>query len=181
MNRKIVKIIFSLFMTAAILCIGFLVFATHQAQGNPDKIPSFGGYKPFTVLTNSMQPKISAGDMIFVEEKKAANIKKGDIITFKISDGKLITHRVVSVTKQGFMTKGDNNNVRDKWLVKPENIIGTAAVIVPKAGNIAKFLASPAGFSIFIILPLLLLVLIEVYQRILKALNRKEDPAVTES
>lgn len=71
-----------------------------------------------------MEPKISAGDMIFVKEKDAADVKEMDIITFRTDDQKVVTHRVVQVTPEGIMTKGDNNNVEDSWKVTSDSLIG---------------------------------------------------------
>jgi signal peptidase I len=167
----------SVLVVLVIGCIGFLLFISYQAQKNTNDIPSIFGYQPLTVLTNSMQSKISAGDMIFVKTTKASDVKVGEIITFKVKDTttKLVTHRVVGVTDSGFLTKGDNNNVQDNWEVKPTDLIGEVRIIIPKAGLIAKFVSSPIGFSIFIILPLLLLILMEVYERVIRFLNKKEN------
>ncbi|WP_051348515.1 signal peptidase I [Peribacillus kribbensis] len=172
MARTLSKAISYVLLVVVIGCIGTLLFIAHQANKNPNKIPTYFGYKPLTVLTNSMQPRINAGDMVLVKEKEGSDVKKGDIITFRISDKKLITHRVYQVTKEGFVTKGDNNNVKDDWVIKPESLLGQVKFILPKAGLIAKFLASPFGFFLFIILPLLLLILIEVYQRTLSFFNK---------
>lgn len=144
---------------------------------NPDEIPSMFGYKPLTVLTNSMQPKIDAGDMIFIQEIPTENIKVGDVITFKETETKLITHRVIEKTNEGFVTKGDNNNVKDQGIVAPKAVVGKLAVTIPKAGYIAKFASSPIGMFLMIIFPLLALAFIEIYERISKFIDRKEGVA----
>lgn len=122
-----------------------------------------------------MQPRINAGDMIFIKDKKTSAVKKGDIITFRLSDENLITHRVVSITDEGYLTKGDNNNVKDDWVVNPDNMLGEVKVIIPKAGYISSFLVSKAGFTIFILLPLLIFFLIEVYQRVYRYIEKQEN------
>jgi signal peptidase I len=166
------------FLTVFILCsIVFLLFSTYQAKKDPMKVPSFFGYKPMTVLTNSMKPEISAGDMILVKEAKTEDIKKGDILTFQTAQKRVVTHRVAEATPQGFITKGDNNNVEDGERAKPANVIGKVAFILPNAGYIAKLISSKLGFSLFVLLPFLLYILIEVYQRISKYLNDKEKTA----
>lgn len=171
------KVVTYLLITLIIGSMGFLLFTTVQAQSNPNQIPSYFGYKPLTVLTNSMEPKIHAGDMILIRNKKASAVKRGDIITFKLSEEKLITHRVESVTTKGFLTKGDHNNVKDDWIVHSANLIGEVKVIIPNAGYITKFLTSKAGFSLFILLPLLLFFLIEVFQIVYRYTERQESKA----
>ena len=48
----------------------------------PNKIADFLGYRPFIVLSGSMETKINIGDLIIVKEVDSKNIKKGDIIAF---------------------------------------------------------------------------------------------------
>ncbi len=170
---KRMKVVTYLLTILLIGSIGFLLFTT-QGKNHPNQIPTYFGYKPLTVLTNSMEPAIKAGDMIFVRAKQASAVKKGDIITFKLSEKKLITHRVVSVTNEGYLTKGDNNNVQDEWVVNPADVIGEVKLIIPYAGYVAKFLTSKAGFALFILLPLLLFFLIEVYQRVYRYIEKQE-------
>ncbi|TMU84099.1 signal peptidase I [Bacillus sp. BHET2] len=181
MKRKMLKMFTYLLSISALCCIVFLLFVTYQAQKDPTKIPSFFGYKPLTVLTNSMEPKISAGDMIFVKEKDATDVKKNEIITFQTADQKVVTHRVVDTTPEGFLTKGDNNNVEDSWKVKPDHLIGEVAVILPNAGFVAKFISSKLGFSIFVLLPFLLFIMMEVFDRVNSHLKRKENTVSTKA
>jgi signal peptidase I len=166
--------------TLIIGSITFLLFATYQSHKNPSEIPSFFGYKPLTVLTNSMVPKISAGDMILLKEKDASLLQEGDVITFQLSDKTLITHRIAKVNEGSFMTKGDNNNVADEWEVKPQDILGQVEHTIPNAGYAAKFVTSKLGFSLFILLPFLLFILIEVYQRVFRYLDKREDTAAND-
>lgn len=147
---------------------------SYQASKNPDEIPSFFGYKSFTVLSNSMQPSFSAGDMVFVKDKPTSEIAVNDVITFKETDQKLITHRVVGQTKQGFVTKGDNNNVEDEEIVKPDDVVGTHAFTIPKAGYVSKFVSSPMGITLLILIPLLGYLLLEIYDLISRFLERRE-------
>lgn len=42
----------------------------------PNKIADFLGYRPFIVLSGSMETKINIGDLIIVKEIDAKNIKK---------------------------------------------------------------------------------------------------------
>ena len=39
-----------------------------KSYTSPDKVPDFLGYKPFIVLSGSMEPSIMTGDMVFVKE-----------------------------------------------------------------------------------------------------------------
>jgi signal peptidase I len=176
-KKKLVKGLMYLLSVVALGCIVFLLFSTYQAKKDPHKIPSIFGYKPMTVLTNSMKPEISAGDIVLVKETKAGDIKKGDILTFQAAGQKVVTHRVAQVTPEGYITKGDNNNVADREKAEPANVLGKVAFILPNAGYIAKFISSKLGFSLFVLLPFLLYILIEVYQRVSKYYSEKDKTA----
>ena len=49
---------------------------------HPDEIPSFFGWKPFIVLSGSMESEIYAGDLAVVKESDS--VKQGDIITYTL-------------------------------------------------------------------------------------------------
>ena len=49
----------------------------------PDMTIKVFQFKPFVVITNSMEPKIDVDDLIFVVNVDPDNLKEGDIITSK--------------------------------------------------------------------------------------------------
>lgn len=69
-------------------------------------------------------PEISIGEIIIIMEKDI--YKVGDIISFYTKQNKKIitTHRIVEENSEGFITKGDFNNIKDEEIVKKENIQG---------------------------------------------------------
>ena len=91
----------------------------------------------------------------------------GDIITF--SDGAFVTtHRIVEETAEGFITRGDYNNVSDPEVVTQEQIRGRVVKIIPKLGSVFLFMRTPLGTMIILIAGLLLLFLPERLGRLLK-------------
>ena len=140
----------------------------------PNKIADFMGYKPFIVLSGSMESNINIGDLVIVKETNVSDIKKEDIIAFR-KDDIVITHRVIdTVEKDGsiyFKTKGDNNNTADEALVSENDLEGKYVFKIAGLGSVLLFFAKPLGMLI-IILVIFLLALI-VY--IIKFKNNKED------
>ncbi|MDO5348481.1 MAG: signal peptidase I [Lachnospiraceae bacterium] len=101
-------------------------------------VPKLAGIWPYMILSSSMEPTIPTGSLVFVntKDKQAAN---GDIVTFSMTNGKdeiTVTHRIVETTDEGFITKGDNNDVNDLKPLTADRIVGTYAASVPYAGYI---------------------------------------------
>lgn len=139
---KAVRTVF-IYVLAAVIIIAALMFA---ASNNPSK--SLFGFRYYSVLTPSMEPAYSVGDMVFVKTGTADSIKVGDVITFNPSEygDAYLTHRVVEVLPdyQGsgitcFRTKGDANDSEDSFLIDEDRVIGTVVFSIPKFGYIVRF------------------------------------------
>ena len=86
--------------------------------------PALGLYRTVTVLSGSMRPTFSPGDVIVVTPEPARDLRAGQVISYHIPvDGRpVVTHRVVRVIEPGdepiVQTKGDANNAVDPWQAK---------------------------------------------------------------
>jgi len=106
----------------------------------------FIGIEPFVVLSGSMEPKIETGSLCFINKKvKYEDIKEDDIIAFKMSDKTLVTHRVVEITDEGFVTKGDANDVNDGAKVTRNNFVGKTVICFPKIGYLISLFQTRNG------------------------------------
>ena len=149
---------------------------------NKDEVPSIGGVMPLIVLTDSMLPEISSGDLIICKDIDAKDVKVGDVISFFDPAGNgssVVTHRVIELVEEDGVTKwrtrGDNNNTEDKVLVPFENLVGIwGGARIPGAGSVAMFLQTTPGLIVCVICPLALLVGYDVLRR------RKYDKAKQE-
>jgi signal peptidase len=102
------------------------------------------------VLSNSMEPVFSKGDIIFVTHNKEPFVI-GEIIVYNIPSKDIpIVHRIIDIwDKDGevkILTKGDNNNVDDKFLyaagqpwLTPNNVQGRVKASVPYIGIVNVF------------------------------------------
>lgn len=63
------------------------------------------------VTTGSMEPTINLGELIVIREKE--KYEENDIVTYLDKDGFLITHRIVNISADKMITKGDSNNLID--------------------------------------------------------------------
>lgn len=75
------------------------------------------------VDSGSMQPSLDPGDgFVVLPPEVAGDVETGDVIVFRaetLHGGGLVTHRVVGVSEQGFITKGDANSFRDQASGEP--------------------------------------------------------------
>lgn len=108
-----------------------------------DKLFEIIGYRSYTVLSGSMEPEFYPGDIAITKHKNKTEIKVNEIVTYRDNDGVIITHRIIEETSEGYITKGDNNNVEDADILTKENIIGEVKFSIPKVGYIMNFLSKP--------------------------------------
>lgn len=73
--------------------------------------------------SNSMAPTIAPNNILIYKKCNSSELDIGDIIIFEKKDT-WIVHRIIGVTYEGFMTKGDNNAYTDNWTVFPNEIRG---------------------------------------------------------
>lgn len=135
---------------------------------NPDEAPDFLGYKPFIVLSGSMEPTINTGDIAIIKKCASEELKEGDIIAFR-SGKSVITHRIIEIKKNeneiNLITKGDNNNSEDRYPIDLEAVEGIFVYRIPKLGNFAMFLQTTLGTVIFISIPFILFIIFDIIQR----------------
>lgn len=112
-------------------------------------VPSVFGYSTLTIATGSMNGKsvmvegqdpveVDIGDLIVIKDFDTYKI--GDVITF-LNEGDTVptTHRIIGVTEDGFITKGDANNVKDTVPVKRECVIGKVVAHYSKLGKVGEW------------------------------------------
>lgn len=126
-----------------------------QANTDKDKVPSVFGYKPFIVLSGSMETDIRVGDLIITREVDPTTLKVGDVIAFRDPEGTVTTHRIIELvacyTDTCFITKGDNNSSQDNQLVELEDVEGIYVTRVPGVGTMLKSLSEPATIIIVVL------------------------------
>ena len=150
---------------------------------NKDQVPSVGGIFPMIILTDSMEPVFSSGDMIICHTIDAEDVKKGDIICFTDPAGNgttTVTHRVTKVTTDdsgslAWETKGDANNTEDSILVPAKNLVGIYKRTISGLGKVAMFMQTTQGLIICVICPILLLIAYDVIRRRIYEKSKKKD------
>lgn len=146
----------------------------------PNEVPSFFGWKPFIVMSGSMETQISVGDIVVVKKTDVNELKKGDIIAFR-NNNIVITHRIDDIIQDEnstkYITKGDNNNTQDKDYVLPEQVEGLFKFKIARLGNLAMFIQTPVGIIVCLSIPIILLLIIQFIdsKKDKKIINQKID------
>lgn len=86
-------------------------------------IPTLWGHKPLVVISGSMEPVLKVGGILYYEKIDVNEFDEGDILVYTTKDH-VISHRIVNITDNGFITKGDVNNSVDGELVNENQILG---------------------------------------------------------
>lgn len=114
----------------------------------------------FTVNTGSMEPTLPVGSVIVTQAVHTISV--GEIISF-ISNGAVVTHRVVDVRQLGsnlaYQTKGDANEHADSGVVFAHSIIGKVRWHIPYVGKLVFFSKTLPGYFLLIVLPALYLLI----------------------
>lgn len=155
--KKVITVL-GLILFIVVITLGITII--YKSYAEPDKIPSVFGWKPFIVLSGSMEDTIMPGDLIFTKEIDALELKEGDVISFRTNKYTVITHRIINIVDEEgeriYYTKGDNNNSVDSEPVRDDQIEGIYRYRIPKLGEIALNLQKPIGIVICITLPLII-------------------------
>lgn len=89
------------------------------------------GFEYAVVVSNSMQPHTSRGDLVILTEPTAPTV--GDVVTFR-RGVTTVLHRLNRRTESGsWKTKGDNNPTADPWRIE------TADIEARAVGRLAGF------------------------------------------
>ncbi|KZZ85088.1 signal peptidase I SipW [Bacillus sp. SJS] len=160
---KAIKKVISTSITALLFIVLLLMIATVVSSKASGGEPQLLGYQMKTVLSGSMEPGIHTGSIIAV--KPGGDMKrfgKNDVITFKMDETTLVTHRIIDVIKSGdqvlYKTKGDNNKTADTDPVLSDNVVAEySGVTIPYLGYFIDFAKSKEGSALLLVLPGILL------------------------
>lgn len=137
--EKIMNIILNTLIIIFSVLLIITIYNNIQTKILKNSYSSFFGYSMFEVQTGSMADTINIGDLILVKYTKSINLN--DIVTYK-HKGEFITHRVIEVYKETYVTKGDFNNAKDDPITQ-EQIVGKVIKIFPNFGIFRKTLLNP--------------------------------------
>ncbi len=146
-------------LTIAVLVavVAWFLVLRPQVLGGP------AGY--ILVSGRSMEPNVHEGSLVVTFRHSEYGV--GDVVAYRIPAGEpaaglLVIHRIVGGSADaGFVTRGDNASGSDIWRPRPDDIVGTAQVVVTGATTALLFMRSPivaasvaAALAVYLVLGL---------------------------
>ncbi|MEU2347634.1 LamG-like jellyroll fold domain-containing protein [Modestobacter sp. NPDC049651] len=99
-------------------------------------VPALLGWQATVVMSGSMEPSISPGDVTVVRPVDSADLHRGQVLLVDDPDspGRLRLHRLVAVEDGGLQLRGDANAAADTALVDPSAVHGVGTLRLPGLG-----------------------------------------------
>jgi signal peptidase len=192
--KKVVSIVVDV-LIVIIFIVSLLVIIANVAR-EKDEEPNLFGYTFSAVQSDSMTPTFKKGDMVIGKmPTKDTEIKVGDIISFYQIENNLRiinTHRVIEVQDVGgskiYYTMGDKVR-KEVHGDKPVNKDSYGADAVAKTddqivavyqsklvgfGSFTDFLRKPLGFILIVALPIVLIIVWQIYKLIALYMESKK-------
>lgn len=120
-------------------------------------VPKILGIKPMMVLSGSMEPYIKTGSIVYTNTNDI-NPEIGDVITYRIMD-EHVTHRVIDMDGEYYITKGDNNDGTDVEPVSLSQISGKVVFSIPYIGYAANWIQTKQGMAfVFIFFTIMMII-----------------------
>lgn len=163
-ENKVLKVIGN-FLYAILCIIVILMLAVVIFQRVTDNKIAIGGYRMFTVITESMLPKYEVGDVLISKECNLDEINIGDDVVYlgkksNLKD-KIITHQVVSKEvhdgEYTFVTKGLANEQNDPE-IKGDQVYGKIVYKVLILSFIGKLIQNIYVFYFLIFVPIAIII-----------------------
>lgn len=141
------KIIVSRILLAILgAALGINVYLINARTLAGNQLPMPFGFGSAVVLSGSMEPTFSTGDLIVVRECESVAVD--DIVVYQ-QGGSLVVHRVIAIDGDTITTQGDANNAADEPIQR--NVIkGEVWFWIPKMGDVVSIIKSPMGTFVLV-------------------------------
>lgn len=146
-RQKIIGIILTIFLICVITLMIIAIYTFIQIKMIHKSFNHFAGIIALYEETESMKPVINVDDIVFVVINNEG-LKENDIIAFYDNDY-VITHRIISITDDSYITLGDNPNSEIENVNK-DQILGKVFYIW-RFGTWKKTMTSPQVYILVLI------------------------------
>ncbi|NLN50348.1 MAG: hypothetical protein GX149_01820 [Acholeplasmataceae bacterium] len=192
--KRILKIIGNVVFYVFILVL-LLFSISNIATKKEDDIPAVFNRGFVNVLTDSMNGEekgykvdsFKKDALVFVKllnDQGRENLKVGDVVVFwhqlhphEPAIKGFVIHRIIEINGNQIVTQGDNQTTNAS-ITETNNIRSIKAIATGKVegvGKPIKYLQTPSGFLIFVVGPLLIIVIFEIFILVRHILKRNKE------
>lgn len=133
----------------------------------------------------SMEPTIPFGSVAVMRSIDGRDVEPGMIIKFRGENGRMVTHRAMSIDPAtgNITTRGDNNPSDDLRPVRPDQVEARYLFNVPRVGRFLHWASSRQGVMVFVLVPGTLIIAGEVWSivRTVRDERRKKRAAAADA
>ncbi len=141
MKKRIKTIVRITLLVIVSLIVGINVYSINASRLAGNAVPMPFGVGATVVLSGSMEPRLSTGDLLFIAERDSYGV--GDIVVFQ--DGRTaVVHRIIAMDEEGIVTQGDANNTPDDP-ISLDQIKGALVFDIPLVGYLVNLIKTPIG------------------------------------
>ncbi|MBR2445480.1 MAG: signal peptidase I [Clostridia bacterium] len=141
MKSKVKAIVRTLLLVIVALVIGVAVYQMNAIRLGGNAVPMPFGVGAAVVLTGSMEPTLSAGDLLIIAERESYEV--GDVVVFQ--SGRLpVVHRIIQKDGSSIVTMGDANTGADDPM-DISCVKGEVVFALPLIGFVISFIRTPIG------------------------------------
>jgi|GEM_PF-1206327 signal peptidase I, archaeal type len=130
------------------------------------------GYKPYIIDSGSMEPEFKKNSMVIIKKVAYESIEVGDVIAFKARQigNRPAFHRVIEITDEGYVTQGDNVDIKDDQIVDGIAFLGKKVWATNITVTLIPLIKTPRGFIFVIVFPILGIILLVIFVKVARKL-----------
>ena len=165
MKKHLKTILRTTLLVLVALIVGLNVYSFNASRLTGDMVPMPFGVGATVVLSGSMEPTLSTGDILFITRKDTYEV--GDVVVFQ-SNRIAVVHRIIELREETVegengeetqlvaITQGDANNTPDDPIAI-EQIKGVVKFRIPLVGYLVNMIKTPLGTIIIAAVAIFLL------------------------
>ena len=153
MKKHVKTIVRTALLSVAALIVGLNVYTMNASRLAGDLVPMPLGVGATVVLSGSMEPTLSTGDLLIIAEQESYGVD--DVVVFQ-SNRIAVVHRIIEIKEETVegedgeeiqmiaITQGDANNTPDDP-IQLSQIKGTVVMSIPLVGYLVNMIKTPLG------------------------------------
>lgn len=165
MHKKLLSVL-QIFLIAVLALFIVFIFVINIMFLKDDASPSVFGYNVFMLSTKNMEPQIMSGAAVFASTEKTEILENGNVVLCYIGESK--TKAVMRVRDSEvvdgmtYYTVSEDRDGSVRLSVSRQDIIARCIYSSDRVGGFIRFSKSTEGLLLFIVLPCLLLIVMQL-------------------